>query len=505
MIFALLGVPTTVFSIHNRKNSEVSIWFTMMCLSNIMWAVLHSLEYLVADEGVALFFQSCKFVFIGAASVFVFYVVLNAMRKKHINNMVILGMLVLPLCTLFVSITDAAFGTTLLYVSKHYEMIDGIRAIVEFKGFWFWVHCVFCYTLLGASIVMMVRYFFRMPKKYRMSVTFLLVGMLLTMAATVVAVLQILPYHFDPGPIAAILAQNFYYFAIFFPHSVDLLMSSREAVFENAAYPILVLDNSDAIVDYNKYAGKVGADAGFSRMKGSSYNEFIAKWVHGSDAEFAEYNPSIFTIHEEKGDLHFEIIESQMYSETQKRKKIGKYVEIKNITPAMMLVHRLQSEAFFDELTGLNNRNYYTRILKEFDKERYFPLGVLVGDLNNLKSVNDTMGHVQGDKLLQIIAGILEECKPPNTTVFRVGGDEFIALTKNADMQSMTEFIERVRVCCEKTEGEGYAMSIALGFQLKSDFSRSIQQVVHEADLAMYRDKHDRRRLIAAGGQQLGV
>ena len=493
-IFVLLGLPTTIFSILNRKKSEVSIWFTLLCACNIIWAVLYALEYLIPNERVALFLLSCKFVFIGAGSVFVYLVVLNVIRRRQINKTVIFGMLVFPLCTLVICISDAIFGTKLLYTSQHYEMLNGIHIFIEQKGLWFWVHCVYCYTLLCIAIIMMIRRFFRMPRKYRTSVSFLMLGMLLTLVATVLAVMQVLPYRFDPGALAAILAQNFYYFAVFFPHSVDLLMSSREAVFDNAAYPILVLDNNNSIVDYNKNAGKVGAMAGISPMKGSYYFDFLAKWLRESDAKISEDNPSIFTIHEERGDVHFEIMVSEMFSESQKDKVIGMYVEIKNITPAMMLVHKLQNEAYFDELTGLYNRNYYSHISRDFDQVQFFPLGVLIGDLNNLKSVNDSSGHVQGDVLLQKIAKILNECKPSNSLVFRVGGDEFLALTPNADTHVMVDFIQRVRAHCLDAEGDGCSVSIALGYQLKTDFSQTIQQVVHEADLAMYRDKYDRRR-----------
>ena len=494
IIFALLGMPTTIFSILNRKRSAVSAWFTMLCACNIVWVLLYALEYLIPGVDAALFLQNCKFVFIGADSVFVYLVVLNVLRKRQINNTVVFGMLIFPLCTLIVCITDATLGTKLLAVEKQYILIDGIRVIVEQKGIWFWVHCLYCYALLSVALVMMIRYYIRMPSKYRMSVTFLLLGMMLTLAMTVLAILQVLPYRFDSGPLAAILAQNFYYFAVFFPHSVDLLMSSREAVFDNASYPILVLDNNYSIVDYNRHAGKVGHSADILLMKGSNYNDFIAKWMSKSGAKVSEDNLSIFTIHEEKGDVHYEIVESEMFSESQKEKKIGMYVEIKNITPTMMLVHKLQNEAYFDDLTGLNNRNYYNQISKEFDQIQFFPLGVLVGDLNNLKSVNDVSGHIQGDILLQKIAVILNECKPSNTVVFRVGGDEFLALTPNADEQVMTDFIQRVRERCAEAEGDGYTVSIALGYQLKTDFSQTIQQVVHEADLAMYRDKYDRRR-----------
>ena len=494
IIFAILGMPTTIFSILNRKRSAVSAWFTLLCACNIVWVLLYALEFLIPDVDAALFLQNCKFVFISADSVFVYLVVLNVLRKRQINNTVVFGMLSFPLCTLIVCITDAMLGTKLLAIDKQYVLLDGIRVIVEKKGIWFWVHCIYCYALLSVAIVMMIRYYFRMPRKYRMSVSFLMFGMMLTMVMTVLAIIQALPYRFDPGPLAAILAQNFYYFAVYFPHSIDLLMSSREAVFENAAYPILVLDNNNSIVDYNTNAGKVGAQAGISLMKGSYYFDFLAKWLRESEAKISEDNPSIFTIHEEKGDVHFEIMVSEMYSESQKGKIIGTYVEIKNITPTMMLVHRLQNEAYFDELTGLYNRNYYSHVSRDFDRFQYFPLGVLVGDLNNLKTVNDAEGHIQGDVLLQKIAAILNECKPSNSVVFRIGGDEFLALTPNADMTIMSDFVQRVRARCMVAEGDGYSVSIALGYQLKTDFSRTIQQVVHEADLAMYRDKYDRRR-----------
>ena len=174
---------------------------------------------------------------------------------------------------------------------------------------------------------------------------------------------------------------------------------------------------------------------------------------------------------------------------------IGIHVEITNITPAMEVVHRLQEDAYFDQLTGLRNRNSFIRISEEYDRQKVFPLCVVVGDLNGLKLVNDSYGHIHGDLLLQQVANIMDSMRPKNSTVFRIGGDEFVVLAPDASIDEMELFIAEVQSRCEqmKLPGIENKPSIALGCRAKKTPEETIRQVVDSADEEMYRVKYNRR------------
>ena len=81
---------------------------------------------------------------------------------------------------------------------------------------------------------------------------------------------------------------------------------------------------------------------------------------------------------------------------------------ILDITEKKEADEKLKYLSFTDILTGLYNRTYFEEKAKEFLCEEHLPVGVIMGDANGLKLVNDTVGHSQGDELLKLIAQVLE-------------------------------------------------------------------------------------------------
>ncbi|MFQ8890004.1 MAG: GGDEF domain-containing protein [Bilophila wadsworthia] len=92
-------------------------------------------------------------------------------------------------------------------------------------------------------------------------------------------------------------------------------------------------------------------------------------------------------------------------------------------------IQQTHQMAFTDSLTELGNRNAYetscVRMAHDFDSVR--SLCLILFDLNGMKRVNDTWGHLAGDRLLRDFASLLRETMPPTAKLYRYGGDEFIA------------------------------------------------------------------------------
>lgn len=86
-----------------------------------------------------------------------------------------------------------------------------------------------------------------------------------------------------------------------------------------------------------------------------------------------------------------------------------------------------------------------------------------MGDVNGLKLVNDTLGHLEGDKLLKNISNILKHICDLQGYVFRWGGDEFIILLPNSGQSKCEAVIRDIRRKCEETESDFIQLSIALG------------------------------------------
>ncbi|MFD2365797.1 putative bifunctional diguanylate cyclase/phosphodiesterase [Pseudoduganella sp. GCM10020061] len=161
-------------------------------------------------------------------------------------------------------------------------------------------------------------------------------------------------------------------------------------------------------------------------------------------------------------------------------------------------IHRL---AFYDVLTGLPNRRMLMDRLEQLLKLAQAGAGfgaVMFVDLDHFKFINDARGHATGDAVLRAAAERLEQLVRKEDTIARLGGDEFVVLLANlgndtdSAMRASLRVAEKVRnVLAEGFEFEGqvYTSSASIGVSLLPKPGQTAQDLLREADTAMYRAK----------------
>lgn len=142
-----------------------------------------------------------------------------------------------------------------------------------------------------------------------------------------------------------------------------------------------------------------------------------------------------------------------------------------------------------DFLTKLFNRHYFEQIITEIDDEIHYPLSIIMGDVNGLKLINDSYGHLKGDDLLIVISRILTKCISDADYLIRWGGDEFIILCPNTTLLEANKKIIEIKNKCHETIFDEITPSISLGASVKIDDGISIDHVLNEAEELMYRNK----------------
>lgn len=147
---------------------------------------------------------------------------------------------------------------------------------------------------------------------------------------------------------------------------------------------------------------------------------------------------------------------------------------------------RFKEEALNDSLTGLFNRRAWDNLigLEEERCKRYgHPTAILMIDLNNLKTVNDSLGHTAGDELIQKAATTLKGCVRSNDIVARLGGDEFAILSIENNQVNAENLVNRVlQVFAEAN------ISAAIGLAMRNPLN-GLLKALQEADEKMYAHK----------------
>lgn len=169
-----------------------------------------------------------------------------------------------------------------------------------------------------------------------------------------------------------------------------------------------------------------------------------------------------------------------------------------DITDRKRLEEKLFQDAFFDRLTSLPNRALLTERMErslEFAKRREnYLFAVLFLDFDGFKHVNDSLGHSNGDKLLELVAKRLQTLVRSVDTVARLGGDEFVALLDDieglADATHVAERFQRALSVPFSLQGHEIFLSVSIGITLSHPAYANTDEILRDADTAMYRAKN---------------
>ena len=160
-------------------------------------------------------------------------------------------------------------------------------------------------------------------------------------------------------------------------------------------------------------------------------------------------------------------------------------------TPLMRSDIQHRSDAVIDQLTGMLNRKALgTRVVELAQQSEVTgePIGVIVGDLDRFKHINDTRGHGVGDAVLNEVAYLLRKQLRAFDLAYRLGGEEFLILVPGSDAEHAAELAESLRaaVCAEQVAG-GVAVTMSFGVGASGRGERfDYAEVFARADAALY-------------------
>jgi len=174
----------------------------------------------------------------------------------------------------------------------------------------------------------------------------------------------------------------------------------------------------------------------------------------------------------------------------------------------------LEQENITDPLTHIYNRRYLERRLhEEFDRaQRYStPFSLLLIDIDHFKRINDSYGHQVGDRVLCHLSKQLQKSLRPSDIVARFGGEEFVILAPNTDLEvarglgeRLRQFIERHDLVLdpESSQTPGIKLTVSIGISDSQNGCRTPKELLHQADQALYHAKNQGRNRVAQASPQ---
>jgi len=161
---------------------------------------------------------------------------------------------------------------------------------------------------------------------------------------------------------------------------------------------------------------------------------------------------------------------------------------------------KLRELSNMDGLTQLFNRRFVEESLEhEFNRARRYgnKLSVILTDIDFFKKVNDVHGHMAGDEVLRVVSQRLTDGLRDSDILGRYGGEEFLVVLPETDIQGAEILAERLREAVQATpidtEGEALTINVSLGVTELTDNTATYEQLIAEADLGLYASKENGR------------
>ncbi len=171
------------------------------------------------------------------------------------------------------------------------------------------------------------------------------------------------------------------------------------------------------------------------------------------------------------------------------------------------MLRELKQRATTDYLTGLFNRHHFYELARSMyasAKRGHLALAAVMMDIDHFKNVNDTHGHAAGDAVLRAVAEVLTQRVREADLAARMGGEEFCILAINADVETMSDFLDEIRKRIEETvvEVNGAAIKTTVSMGACMSLENGLDEMLNAADAALYEAKRAGRNRIVFSKQE---
>lgn len=167
---------------------------------------------------------------------------------------------------------------------------------------------------------------------------------------------------------------------------------------------------------------------------------------------------------------------------------IGVTIFSSDVTDRITQQQKVLYDSYHDALTGFKNRRYFEEKINRYNKSANISMTIVLADINGLKVMNDAFGHEAGDELLCVVSSVFKKVILPFGEIMRIGGDEFIFILENVDLDKVRPLVEQVKKELSLYTVRNLKVSASFGVaRIENDLS--FNEVFKLAEDEMYRNK----------------
>lgn len=371
----------------------------------------------------------------------------------------------------------------------------------------YWVNQVISLICIILSCAVMLMRFIKGDRKIRSKMLYLITATLAIVIANILNITNALPKHFDIMPFALKVSLIFFALDMAKHKFWDIVSVASATALETMENAIIVLNEEWGFLYCN-----ISAKALFPQLESFPETEAISK-VSGWPAKFetVEHPAEIVFVREDKshagGKFTYRAITKKITDE--RRRQIGWYVVIHDITSMTILFSQLKDLATTDPLTGVSNRRHFlervnTELAMAAPGRLNLSTALIMYDLDNFKKVNDTYGHAAGDYILCAVVETIKQKLRSYDIMARYGGEEFVIFMMSSDGtgESLHKFASRLCKSIESArfvyDGKLIPMTASFG-AVNIHPGDSFSDAMLAVDEAMYKAKKNGKNQVVIG------
>jgi diguanylate cyclase (GGDEF)-like protein len=527
---ASAAVSGAVFVAVWRRRSVVGArGLALLMVAVAWWLLANAFEASSLDRSAKIAWSVVAYVGILSTPVLYLLFVLEWTRQDaSITRFRIALLFVLPAVSLAIAATNEWHH--LLWPSV--TLIDawGVTAVYS-HGPWFWVEILYGYALVGAGLLAIVIAMYRYPAGYSTRMRIAIVASLIPIVASVVYAAGLdASLHADLSSISFAGAGMIAAWAVLRGGLLELAPVAWTTLVDTLADAVLVLDPDRRIAAFNPSAarllGVAGAAlrrpvdevlAGFDELAAAcrrpGEREVVVRRADrtsavtvdaaGADAVGAETAVESNQL-EGSGDGRWVNVRVTAIGDRRGR-DLGFLIVMRDVTDRRRAVDEIRRLSHTDELTGLLNRRGFANLAEQQMRTALrtrHRLWLVFADLDDLKSINDRLGHDAGDRALCVVGELLKAALFRKADIVaRLGGDEFAILAteiSRSDGETLGRRLTNALAEVNDAPGRECPLSLSIGVALfDPDQPVTLDELIHTADGRMYEAKHARQ--LAAG------